>query len=201
MNSKSWVVIPGGKVLGGRGGGKGGGGKKPPRRHWLAGGGGRRDLLFEAISRIHYDERATGQRQIAARMTLLSVAVLGLYTIVDEQMVTRVLNVVRDNPLLYGYDVNHVQKGAIGEDRGFFPILVDQDDEAAYFHYPDEDDIDYQKYGAVSSTRSMMSMMRHLLEQLRRMSAVDPDFVQVADACGIALQQVMEAVARAEAII
>jgi hypothetical protein len=162
------------------------------------------DLLFAAISRTHEEqwdgERAHSAREIAARMTLLSISYLGRYVVVDEAMVTRALNVVRGNPFAYGWTVEHVQKGAAGIDRGFFPVLVDLDADGAELQYLDLDDADYAKFGAVSFARTIYSMILHQRWTMNLLSVTNPRFQSFADACARTLVEAEKLVAEAEAI-
>jgi hypothetical protein len=133
-------------------------------------------------------------------MTLLSATYLGHYLVVDEPSVNRALNKVRDNPFAYGWTVQHVQKGAIGEDRGFFPVLVDLDSDEAELQYLDADDHDYGKYGTISFARTIATMIRHMRWAMNLMSASDPTFQNFATACDQLVTAADDLVARAQAI-
>lgn len=194
----------------------GGGGSAPPppptghrrrrrrRRHFLA------DLLFQAISR-NYEHlwgprRSNTNRETAERMTTISRQELGHHYVVSEGEAQRVLNVVRNDPIFYGYSVLHVEKGAVGANRGYFPVLVDLDWDTGNLYLVDEQDLEYAEFGARSSARTVASMLEHQAwaADLMAAAALDPSWVvlwtEYAVACRRCAAAARRLVARAEAM-
>lgn len=152
---------------GGGGAGTGGGRRRRRRRHFLA------PLLWYATCRAFFAERATTVNEVAERMTRLSRQILGRYYDVSAQQAERVLAVVRDTPLAYGFGYPHVQKGS-GEDRAYVPIQTDYDPALGRAFLVDDDDLDSIKQGAVSSLTTLATMMQHEAVNLEMAEGVWP---------------------------
>jgi hypothetical protein len=146
-----------------------GSGRRRRRRHWLA------PLLWYATSRAFFMERAKSIAEIAERMTRLSRQILGQHYEVENRQVEHVLGTVRDTPLAYGVGYPHVQKGAIGLNRQYVPILTDYDVALGRAYLVDDEDCEATKKGAISSLTTCATMLRHEAASLELAQAIWPD--------------------------
>jgi hypothetical protein len=152
-------LIKGGKVKGG-GGGKGspppGGGSRARRR-------GRRanplnDLLWAATSRAYYTQRATSTDMISERMTRLSRRVCGRQINVSPDTASLVLDDCRRRHNFYGWTVMHVEKGSVGWNRGYVPVLMEVNGEDEEVYLIDDEDLNFAIKGLRSSVGTIESM-------------------------------------------
>jgi len=93
----------------------GGGGKGGPRKF-------RENRLVEYLWRAVYPRHATSMEHIRQRLCKLTHE-----RITAAQTDTAVAH-LRKHAGEYGWTINHVEKGADGNDRKYFPVLVDADD-------------------------------------------------------------------------
>lgn len=140
-------------------GGKGGEPpKKPFHPHWLS------EYLWRAI----YPRHAYNMEQIRTRIQKL------VKTPISPAQADDVMNHVRSHCYDYNWTVEHVQKGAVGEMRMYFPILLDKDDPD--FYVMDDDKYQaYMRYGAYSSVRTIASMAAHEAAAMAAYADTTPD--------------------------
>lgn len=152
-------------IVGGRKGVGGGGRGGPPPSGRGSSGRGRRlnplnELLWYATCRAYYPtRRATGVEEIAERMTRLSRRVMGRQINVSASTATGVIYDVRRRRRTYGWMLVHVEKGSVGNNRGYVPVLADVDDVGTEIFLIDEADIDYVISGLISSVGTIESMI------------------------------------------
>jgi hypothetical protein len=147
-----------------RGDKKGGGGAPPPPSGRGRSGRGRRpnplnQLLWYATSRAYYSQRADGVEEVARRMTRLSRRVTGREIRVSTSNASNVIFDCRRRRRFYGWTLEHVEKGRVGNNCGFVPVLMDVDDTDTEIFLIDEADLVYVVSGLKSSIGTIESMV------------------------------------------
>ena len=147
-------IIRGGKSRGGNGDPpKTGGGKKKRRPNPL------NKLLWYATSRAYYPNRATSVEMIAERMTKLSKRIEGRQINIATITATLVIEDGRRRSQFYGWMLMNVEKGSIGWNRGYVPILTDVDGEGVELFLIDDDDLTFAISGMQSAVRTQETMI------------------------------------------
>jgi hypothetical protein len=149
-------IIRGGKLRGGNGNPPktgGGRGKKPRRPNPL------NKLLWYATSRAYYPNRATGVEMIAERMTKLSKRIEGRQINVSTSTASIVIDDGRRRCQFYGWMLMNVEKGSLGWNRGYVPILSDVDSDGFELFLIDDDDLSFAISGLQSALHTQASMI------------------------------------------
>jgi len=199
-------IIRGGKIRGGNGSPPtgGGGGKKKKRRPNPL-----NKLLWYATSRAYYPSRATGVEMIAERMTKLSKRIEGRQINITTSTANMVIVDCRRRCQFYGWMLMNVEKGSVGWNRGFVPILTDVDDEGFETFLLDDDDLLFAISGIKSALHTQASMigttangvsfLTNCLEALGNKKAAD-DLREFAAECRSFARRAAEVRASADAL-
>jgi hypothetical protein len=152
-------LIKGGKTKGS--GGKGG--SPPPGGGSRGRRAGRRPnplnkLLWYATSRAYYTQRATSTDMIAERMTKLSRRVMGREIRVATGTASLVIDDCRRRHNFYGWTLMHVEKGSIGWNRGYVPVLMEVNEMDEEVYLIDDEDLNFAIKGLRSSVGTIESM-------------------------------------------
>jgi hypothetical protein len=156
--SANLQVIPGGLANGGGSGsggggtGSGGSGRRKKRKHWLV------DALWHAVVTKPRPKSADEIHHRVCRFMRQP-----LYAIPIGRIWSAIC-AVRESPEFYQWTLCHVAKGSDDTNRRYFPVLTDYDNpspDGEPYTVWDDDDYPYGKYGAVSSARTVATMLKH----------------------------------------
>ena len=153
------ITHPGGGKLPPPGGGGTGGSSRPRQLNPM------NDLLWAATSRAYYRHRATSVDVVAERMTRLSLRIMRRHIDVTHATAQQIIYDGRRRNMAYGWMLAHAQKGS-GEFCGFVPVLRDCDETGHELFLLDADDIEFVKFGLISSVGTYRSMVRNEAEGL-----------------------------------
>ncbi len=109
--------------------------------------------LADSLWRSVYPKDAISYEQIRERMSRHAKKEITFH------QVNNCIYHVRHHAYDYEWDIAHVQKGAIGEHRAYFPILVDAKDPD--YRVVSEDHVVHLKKGVVSSANTLATMAEH----------------------------------------
>jgi hypothetical protein len=148
----------------------GAGGKTPPPGKTKGRGGGKKnplnDLLFAAVSRMFKDARAASVEEIAERMTRYSKKVIGIHRFIDQATANFLLYDCRRRKHFHGWMPMHVEKGAVGINRGYVSVLVGTNGYDEELYLIDTRDVEFVEAGLRSSISTSASMIANDAEGL-----------------------------------
>jgi hypothetical protein len=173
------------------GGGRRGSGRRRRRGNPL------NELLWFAVNKIYYPNRASSIDDVARRMTRLSQRVMGRHINVTPQIASYLVFDCRRRRSLYNWTIWQAQKGAEGFERGFVPVLYQRhsDDTSIYLPYDLADAIFYIA-GTISATGTVASMLENIAESAAIMANMLEDG-QIPNASGRLTPVMMRDFARA----